>query len=137
MQDNQTDSLTKRVEVLEVQLAELRNMIVTSKPTKRRTINDKEGVVVANIQNIGVQYAVIFCLLVKGKQSKEQMKNTLGAWGVPYGSWFDGGNFNNRLLKKGIAKLDSKNENGEEIYSLTMNGERVANEKLEGLEKTA
>jgi hypothetical protein len=135
MADIQTASLIKRVEILEAQLAELRNMIVASKPAEKRETSEREKQIVANIKNFGVQDAVIFSMLIHGVETKEQMKKTLDVWGMPYLSWFDGGNFNNRLLKKGIVRVDGKDENGEEIYSLTMNGERVAEEKLAGLKK--
>jgi hypothetical protein len=126
----ENEALTKMVEKLEADLDELRNMIIASKPIKKQAVDERESKVVSNIKDIGVQDAVVYAMLIKVTQTKEELKRTLDVWGVAYGSWFDGGNFNNRLLKNGIIKVDRKNEKGEEIYSLTMNGERIADEKL-------
>jgi hypothetical protein len=135
MPEKDSISLEKRVEILETQLAELRNMIVASKPKLEQRIDERESVIIANIEDIGVQDAVKFSLRIKGPQTKQQIKDTLNSWGVPFRSWFDGGNFNNRLLKAGIVKVDGKTDDGEEIYSLTMNGERITDERIAGLEK--
>ena len=37
---------------------------------------------------------------------------------------------NNRLIKRGVIRVEGKNENGEDIYVITRKGERFADEKL-------
>jgi len=133
MNDIQAANLAKRVQMLEIQVSELRNLMLAAKPVESRKTDEKEARVVSNIKKFGAQDGVMFSMRLKGPQTKEEIKKTLDVWGLPYLSWFDGGNFNNRLLKKAIVKIDGRNENGEEIYSLTMNGEKMADEKLAGL----
>ncbi len=94
-----------------------------------------ERVVVENMNGKYVQDSIMFSLLLRGRQSREQIKKTLGDWGIPYGSWFRGGNMRNRLINTGLVKVDGKNENGEEMHSLTIRGMSVAREKLENLKK--
>jgi len=49
------------------------------------------------------------------------LKSTIISWGAKktIDKWFKGGNFNNRLLGKGIVMKDGKNEDSEDLYSLT------------------
>lgn len=49
------------------------------------------------------------------------MKDTLISWGAKktIDKWFKGGNFNNRLIGKGIVMKDGEDENTDELFSLT------------------
>ena len=58
------------------------------------------------------------------------MKNMLQDWGKVYGSWFDGGNFNGRLVRKNIVKKEDRNEKNEDLFSLTRRGEMLADELI-------
>ena len=73
---------------------------------------------------------ILISLRIKNKQTREQIKKTLQDWGKVYGNWFDGGNFNGRLLKKNIVRKDGKNDNNDETYSLTKRGEFLADELI-------
>lgn len=128
-------TLIQRVEALEREMAQLKRVFSGNIPREHSKSEGKEAVVVANIAKIGIQDSVIFCFRIKGPQTKEQAKKILDVWGVAYGSWFDGGNFNNRLLKNRIVKSDGELENGERIYSLTMKGEQIADEKISRLDQ--
>jgi hypothetical protein len=127
--------LEERITHMEARIAVLENLLKFKPKQQQKPTGDKEAIVAAKIKDIGVQDCVILCYGLKGGQTKQQMMKTLDIWGKPYGSWFSGGNFNNRLLKKGILRADGKNEEGEEIYCLTMNGQHTFEEKLEQLTK--
>lgn len=74
---------------------------------------------------------IIISLKLNGKQSKEQIKNTLQDWGKVYGNWFEGGNFNGRLVKKNIVKKEeARDEKNEDLFSLTKRGEMMAEELI-------
>ena len=78
---------------------------------------------------------MLFALLINGSLTKDGIKKTLTTWGIPFGSWFNGGNFKSRLVDANLIKVDGKNENGETIYSLTARGTQKARKRLEGLKK--
>jgi hypothetical protein len=121
--------LEERMSHMEARIAVLENLL-KSKPKELEPASSKEAIVAAKVKDIGVQDCVILCYGLKGAQTRQQVMKTLDIWGKPYGSWFTGGNFNNRLLKKGILRPDGKSEEGEEIYCLTMSGQHTFEEKL-------
>jgi hypothetical protein len=128
--------LEVRLSTVEARLAVVENLLQSKKPSELKASGDKEATVAAKVKDIGVQDCVILCYGLKGSQTKQQVMKTLDIWGKPYGSWFSGGNFNNRLLKKGILRPDGKNEEGEYTYCLTMNGHHIYEEKLNQLAKS-
>jgi hypothetical protein len=90
-----------------------------------------EAKLVQNAEKLKTQEMIIVSLKLNGKQSKEQIKKTLQDWGKVYGNWFEGGNFNGRLVKKNIVKKEeAKNEKNEDLFSLTKRGEMMAEELI-------
>lgn len=84
---------------------------------------------------IGTQDLIVVALRTTPKQTKEAIKGVLSDWGKAYGSWFEGGNFSGRLIRKGLVKKDGQNDSGEDLFSLTKKGEIDADElitKLQG-----
>jgi hypothetical protein len=125
--------LEERISHLEARLAVVENLMKT-KPKETESAGNKEAIVAAKVKDIGVQDCVLLSLGLKGAQTKQHMMKTMDIWGKPYGSWFNGGNFNNRLLKKGMVRADGQDEQGQDIYCLTMNGQHTFEEKLVELE---
>ncbi len=92
--------------------------------------NDLEAKLVENAEKLKTPEMIIISLKIHGKQTKEQIKATLQDWGKVYGNWFEGGNFNGRLVKKNIVKKEDKNEKNEESFSLTKRGDMLADELI-------
>jgi hypothetical protein len=118
--------LEKRISELEARVSKLEGLAATS--PGQTTHNDVEDALIDMIDDIGIQNLIILSLRLKGPATREQIRQTLDNWGKAYGSWFRGGNFNARLVDKGIVKLNSTTDNGGEIYALTKKGERVADQ---------
>lgn len=51
-------------------------------------------------------------------------------------NWFHGGNFNKRLVKKGIIRIDGKDNDGNDMYALTLKGEKIADELITEITKS-
>lgn len=98
-------------------------------PTTRS--NNLEVKLVENSDKMNTQELIIISLKLNGRQTKEEIKKTLQDWGKVYGNWFDGGNFNGRLVKKNIVRReDDKGPNNEDLFSLTKRGEMLADELI-------
>jgi len=104
------------------------NRIPTSKSGKS---SDIESMVVSHIDEIGIQDLVVVALKLKPSQTKPEIKQMLIDLGKKVGVWFEGGNFNGRLVKKSIIKKDGVNENNEDVFVLTKRGELLAQEILD------
>ncbi len=74
---------------------------------KKRSSN-LENKIREKINEIGIQHLVILILKFKTKQTKSQIEETIRRWNKPVGSWFKGGNFNKRLLRKSILMKDGQ-----------------------------
>jgi hypothetical protein len=121
-------SLEKRVRKIEDKLA------ATSSPSSKvGKISQIDEKVAAKVDEIGTQDLIVIALNVKPKQSKSQIKSVLENWGKALGNWFQGGNFNARLLKKGIVKKDGTDQDGNDVYSLTMKGENLSKALIDEL----
>ena len=57
-------------------------------------------------------------LFLNREQTKLEMRDTLANWGKTHGNWFEGGNFNNRLIKKSFVRSTTNNK-----YQLTKKGQ--------------
>lgn len=120
-------SLEDRVKQLEDRVAKLEGLSKGKKPTSAsRKTSEIEGLLVAKIEEIGTQDLIVIALRLKPKQTKAELKAMLENWGKAVGNWFQGGNFNTRLLKKSIVKKVGVDEKGDDSYSLTMKGENLA-----------
>ncbi|MGI0013186.1 MAG: hypothetical protein ACREBU_07065, partial [Nitrososphaera sp.] len=95
--EKQVTSLTHRIHDLEQLVPAIKSA------GKQSSESEDERVIVENMNGKYVQDSVTFALLLKGQQSREQIKKTLGDWGIPYGSWFNGGNMKNRLINMGLV----------------------------------
>lgn len=131
--ENETSELTteQRLTALEGKMGLIEALLAQKKQSDAVPVNDKEQAFVDEIDQVGIQDAVIICYRLRGAQTRDQVREVFEKWGKPYGNWFYGGNFSNRLLKKGILKVEGKNDAGQDIYALTMKGERLADEKLD------
>ncbi len=124
--EERIESLEKRIQKLEDIIAG--NRIPTSKSGKS---SDIESMVVSHIDEIGIQDLVVVALKLKPSQTKPEIKQMLIDLGKKVGVWFEGGNFNGRLVKKSIIKKDGVNENNEDVFVLTKRGELLAQEILD------
>ncbi len=86
------------------------------------------------VDEMGTQDLIVVALWQKPKQTKDEIKGVLSDWGKAYGSWFEGGNFSGRLVKKGLVKKDGQNGSGEDLYSLTKKGEIEADNLIAKLQ---
>ena len=89
-----------------------------------------ESKLVENADKINTQEMIVISLKLGGMQTKDQIKNMLKDWGKVYGNWFEGGNFNGRLVKKNIVRGEEKDGKGEDMFSLTKRGEMMAEELI-------
>lgn len=127
------ENLEKKLKNLEIRISKLEK----GKKSESYSINTAssssslELKIVQNINNIGIQHLILLTLKIKSKQSKSKIEQTLVRWNKPVGSWFHGGNFNNRLLKKRTVMKDGKDKNNDELFSLTMKGIRITNKLIE------
>ena len=122
------EELENRIQDIERRLSKLEAALggnqIRAKPSALETK------LVENAGKINTQEMIVISLKLSGRQTKEQIKNTLQDWGKVYGNWFEGGNFNGRLVKKNIVKKDDKNEKNEDLFSLTKAGEMLADELI-------
>ena len=126
-----SDELEKKIVSIEARLSKLEDAILHGNPTASQTRAD--GLEARLIERAGktkTQEMILISLRIKDKQTREQIKKTLQDWGKVYGNWFDGGNFNGRLLKKNIVRKDGKDGSNDETFSLTKRGEFLADELI-------
>jgi hypothetical protein len=121
--------LESRISDIERRLSKLEAALIGTQSVTPR-YNDLEAKLVENAEKLKTQEMIIISLKIHGKQTKEQIKATLQDWGKVYGNWFEGGNFNGRLVKKNIVKKEDKNEKNEESFSLTKRGDMLADELI-------
>lgn len=122
--------MERRVRDLEDRVAKLEALASNSAKSKQNTLSDIEDKLVEVIDDIGTQDLIIISLRVNGPQTREQIRKKLDDWGKAYGSWFSGGNFNARLIDKGVVKVDSTIDSGESVYALTKKGEKLADDRI-------
>jgi hypothetical protein len=123
--------LTDRVSNLEKKMKEIEQRLSKLEKSKSPTGMQKTSSNLVNkirekINEIGIQHLIILALKIKSKQTKSEIEDILRGWNKPIGSWFKGGNFNRRLLGKGIIMKDGENDSQESQFSLTMRGLKEA-----------
>jgi hypothetical protein len=121
--------LESRIDAIERRLAKLEEMLPRESHNTFGS-NELERKLVENAGRMNTQELIVISLRLNGKQTKEQVKTVLQDWGKVYGNWFDGGNFNGRLVRKNIVKKEDRNENNEDLFSLTRRGEMLADELI-------
>ena len=119
-----------RIKMIEDRLAKLESSLIGAS-TGGAVPQGLEVLLIKNAGSIKTQDMIIISLRRNGRQTKEGIKKTLQDWGKVYGTWFDGGNFNGRLVKKNIVKKEGSNDDNEEYYSLTKRGEFIADELIQ------
>lgn len=127
--------LERRIRDLEERVSKLESDDKSSTKSTQAISSDFEEKLVEVIDDIGTQDLIIISLRLKGPQTKEMIRKTLDDWGKTYGSWFNGGNFNARLIDKGVVKVDSTIDSGESVYALTKKGEKAADKIMEEIKK--
>ena len=123
-------ALESRIGDIEHRLSKLEEILQGERQSQTTRSNELEQRLVENADKMNTQEMIIISLRVSGKQTKEQVKTTLQDWGKVYGNWFDGGNFNGRLVRKNIVKKEGKNGKNEDLFSLTKRGEMLAGELI-------
>ena len=121
--------LESRIRDIESRLSKLEAALLGTQSVTPRS-SDLEAKLVENAEKLNTQEMIIISLKLHGKQTKEQIKTTLRDWGKVYGNWFEGGNFNGRLVKKNIVKKEDKDEKNEDSFSLTKRGDMLADELI-------
>lgn len=120
------ESLERRISILEDKISHGDSFTL---PVSKSSIEEEN--IVSKIDSIGTQTLVVIALKLFPGMSKLMVMEKLTDWGKTFGIWFKGGNLNNRLIKKGIVKVD-RTERGEDAkYYLTKKGELMANSLLE------
>jgi len=123
-------ALESRIGDIERRLSKLEEILQGERQSITTISNELEQRLVENADKMNTQEMIIISLRVNGKQTKEEVKKMLQDWGKVYGNWFDGGNFNGRLVRKNIVKKEGKNEMNEDLFSLTKRGEMLADELI-------
>lgn len=124
------DPLETRLESLEERLTRIEKIVLREDFSSKKR-GGVEKIVIDNIDKISTQHLVVIALYLKPKQTKQEIKNMLQDWGKAVGNWFQGGNLNNRLLKKGVIKKDDVNEKKEDLFSLTGKGQNIVKNLIE------
>ena len=122
--------LESRIGDIERRLSKLEEILQGERQSQTTRSNELEQRLVENADKMNTQEMIIISLRVNGKQTKEEVKTMLQDWGKVYGNWFDGGNFNGRLVRKNIVKKEGKNGKNEDLFSLTKRGEMLADELI-------
>ncbi|MGI0037608.1 MAG: hypothetical protein ACRD99_04550, partial [Nitrososphaera sp.] len=120
--------LESRISGIERRLAKLENLARESHQATRS--NELEQRLVENSDKLNTQEIIVISLRLNGKQTKDAVKRMLQDWGKVYGNWFDGGNFNGRLVRKNIVKKEDKNEKNVDLFSLTKREEMQEDELI-------
>ena len=123
-------ALESRIGDIERRLSKLEEILQGERQSITTISNELEQRLVENADKMNTQEMIIISLRVNGKQTKEEVKKMLQDWGKVYGNWFDGGNFNGRLVRKNIVRKEGKNEMNEDLFSLTKRGEMLADELI-------
>ena len=124
------NELNKRLESLEKRIFQLENPSNPSLTTE----NSFELKILEKIDDIGIQNLILFALRIKSKQSRNDLKLKLESWHKPVGSWFQGGNFKNRLLTPSQIIRDGINSENEDVYSLGSKGTKTVKKLIEKYE---
>lgn len=122
--------LEKAVRDLQERVSALEQAIYTSPKTAARGLEQR---LAEKVDEIGTQDLILVALRLKPQQSKEEIKSVLSDWGKAYGSWFEGGNFSGRLIKKGLVKKVDSGKAGE-LFALTKRGEIEADNQIAKLQ---
>ncbi len=132
------DTLEKKILDLEKRVSKIEKLIKKisgGNLSNNKALGAFETKLAEKLDDIGTQELVIICLKLKQKQSKSQLQDTIKNWGKPSSSWFKSNNFKARLKDKGFIMKDGKNENDEDVFSLTqVKGVKTANELFEKYE---
>lgn len=123
--------LEKAVHDLQKRVASLEQAVYGNPKAVSRGLEQR---LAEKVDSIGTQDLILVAFrLKKPKQTKEEIKSILSDWGKAYGSWFEGGNFSGRLVKKGLVKKDGQNASDEDLFSLTKKGELEADGLISNL----
>ena len=87
------------------------------------------------LENAGTRDAIFILYRKIGPLAKKQLQENLRKWGVPFGSWFGGGNFKNRLVDEGYLLADGEDAKGKPIYKLSIKGRKEADDIIEKVQK--
>lgn len=123
--------LEKIVSDLQKRVASLEQAVYKSPKAVSRGLEQR---LAEKVDDLGTQDLIVIALRIRPKQTKDEIKGVLSDWGKAFGSWFEGGNFSGRLLKKGLVKKEGSGEGGD-IFVLTKKGELEADNliaKLQG-----
>ena len=119
-------NLEERVQDLEKRVQKLE-----SNKIEVQSLSNTEAKLLEIINDIKPQDLVVIVLRLNVNFSKNEIKKTLQDCGCDKKTmgWFNGGNFNKRLIDKGIIISNTKNEKNKDVFSLSkIKGIKKANE---------
>ena len=119
-------NLEERVQNLEKRVKKLE-----SNKIKIQSLFNVEEKLSEIINDVKPQDLVVIILKLNVDFSKDEIKKTFLDWGCNKKtmSWFNGGNFKQRLIDQGIIISNKKNEKNKDLFLLTkIKGNKKANE---------
>lgn len=122
-------SIEDRLESLEKRVKKLEDSLAIGNSVDIRTSDNIEALIISKVKKIETQDLVVVALRIRPNQTKAQVKVMLEDWGAQFGSWFDGGNLNTRMVKSHIVKKEVTKEGV--AFSLTKKGEFQADEVID------
>ena len=122
-----SDEISERLQEIEERLSKLESVVFNKSSVFDG--NNTEKLIIKKINSLKIPDLIILSLQLKN-QTKNELKQSLQEWGKPFGSWFRGGNFAQRLVNTSIIKSIEKNKTNENIYSLTKKGSVMAEELI-------
>ena len=131
--EKKLESLEKKMNARMDRLEAMLSGAGSTHSIEKQSRETTDDVIAKNVNGKFVKNAILFALLEEDRQSKTQIQKKLERLGVPYGSWFTGGNFKQRLVRTGIVVEDGKNENGEQLFSLSIRGKTITKEMFEAI----
>ena len=126
--DNKIQDIKKRLSKLEKAVFE------EGSSSFSQSAKGIEKLIVEKVNDIHTHHLIVISLKLRAKQTRDEIKETLQDWGKVFGKWFTGGNFSNRLIKTNIVKLEGKNDDGEDLFTLTKKGELLAEELIKKIQ---
>ena len=125
--------ISEKLQEIEERLSKLEGVVFNE--SSIFDVSNTEKLIIKEIDSLKMPELIILSLQLKN-QTKNELEQSLQDWGKPFGSWFRGGNFTQRLVKTNIIKSIEKNETNDDIYSLTKKGSVMAEELSEKIKNT-
>lgn len=106
-------------------------MIQNLKSNKTPKLDSFKIQLAQQIDEMPIPELILVILRTNSPQTRSQMLQTLQEIGKDIGSWFKGGNFSKRIVKKGYAIKVGKDDSNADLFSLTTKGMIFAEKLIE------